>query len=260
MAVDIYGWNADAPLVIAHRGASSVAPENTMPAFVQALELGSDAVEMDLKFSRDEALIVHHDQTLDRTTNGSGKVSEAEWVELKKLDAGSYHGQAFAGVRIPLLEEVFDELGDKLLYNLELTEYGRPFTQLVDKVVAMVDRFHLGAHVLYSSFNPVELFRVTRLVGAARVALLVHARTPGLMRLLARALVPHAIFHPQDELVDRTLIRSVHAVGKRINVWTVNSEDRMDQLLGWGSDGIITDLPDRAVTLRERMEARCDGG
>ena len=253
MAADKFAWNVDAPLVIAHRGASSVAPENTLPAFEKAIELGADAVEMDLKLSRDGALIVHHDQTLERTTDGSGKVADWDWYELRKLDAGSHLGREYKGVGIPLLEEVFGTLGDTLLYNLELTEYGRPFTDLARKTVEIVEGFGLQSRVLYSSFSPIELFRTSMIVGRSKIALLMHSQTPRILRLLALALIPHSTYHPHDPLVNRGLIKSIKSLEKSMNVWTVNDADRMKQLLRWDVDGIITDLPDRAVHVRDWM-------
>lgn len=106
MRTDRYQWLSDAPLVIAHRGASSVAPENTLPAFELALEAGADGIELDLKLTLDGIVVVHHDQTLDRTTDGTGLVSDHTWAQLQALDAGSKHHRRYRGTLVPRLSDV----------------------------------------------------------------------------------------------------------------------------------------------------------
>jgi glycerophosphoryl diester phosphodiesterase len=247
-------WNTNAPLVIAHRGASSIAPENTLPAFMKALAEGADAIELDVKLTKDGTLVVHHDQTLDRTTNGSGFVYEWTWKELRKLDAGGHDSERYSEVRIPSLYNVFASLGDQILYNLELTEYRRPMTDIAEKTTRLVRECHLEENVLFSSFNPLELFRLAKLVDRSRIALLMDTGSPGIFRMIARGVVPHMSYHPSDELVDSNLIQSTHEIGKNVNVWTVNDPDRMKKLLSWGVDGIITDFPDLAVRARDNLE------
>lgn len=246
-------WEHDAPLVIAHRGASLITPENTIPAFERALEMGADAIELDVKQSRDGVLVVFHDQTLSRTTNGEGRLYDWDWEDLQRLDAGSYHDQAFSSVGIPRLEDVFDRLGDSILYNLELTEYQRWTTDLTEKTIKMVSRYGLQDNVLYSSFSPLELLRASRLVRKEAIALLMHERTPAILRGFERMVVPCSTYHPYDGLVTIEMVRRFKRGGKRINVWTVDDEERMRTLLSWGVDGIITDLPDRAIKIREEF-------
>lgn len=254
MPTDKNRWNVDAPLVIAHRGASSIAPENTLPAFITALAEGADAIELDIKLTKDGTLVVHHDQTLDRTTNGSGFVSEWTWKELRKLDVGGHDSERYKDVRIPSLKNVFESLGDQLLYNLELTEYRRPMTDITVKTTRLVREYHLENNVLFSSFSPLELFRLAKLVDRSRIALLMDRGASGLLRMIARRVIPYMSYHPSDELVDSSLIQSTHKIGKRVNVWTVNDQDRMEKLLSWGVDGIITDVPDLAVRARDSLE------
>ncbi|MDF1498964.1 MAG: glycerophosphodiester phosphodiesterase family protein [Anaerolineales bacterium] len=255
MATEDYRWKSDAPLVIAHRGASSIAPESTLHAFRCAVEGGADAVEMDLKLSRDGVIVVHHDQSLDRTTDGKGFVADWTWSELSRLDAGIHYGAEFLSAGIPRLQDVFDEMGDRLLYNLELTEYRRPFTSLTEDTVELVRAYDLEECVLYSSFSPIELFRAARLVDRERLALLVHERTPAFTRALMRWITPHAFFHPSDEMTTQQLIDQSHAGGKSVNVWTVNEHDRMRDLFEWGADGLITDAPDIACRIRAELES-----
>jgi glycerophosphoryl diester phosphodiesterase len=254
MAPDQNKWEYVAPLVIAHRGASLIAPENTIPAFERAFEMGADAIELDVKLSRDGVLVVFHDQILSRTTNGEGQLYDWDWEDLQRLDAGSHHGQAFSNVGIPRLEDVFEHLEDRVLYNIELTEYQRWTTDLTVKTIRMVSRYGLQDNVLYSSFNPLELLRASRLVHKEAIALLMHEKTPAILRVFERMVVPYSSYHPYDGLVTREMVQRIKRAGKRINVWTVNEEERIGTLLSWGVDGIITDLPDRAIKIRDELQ------
>ena len=123
---DRRNWDSSAPLVIAHRGASMYAPENTLAAFELAIEMGADAIELDTMLTADGIPIVIHDHSLDRTTDGIGSVSSKTVAELKLLDAGSAFDIRFAGERIPTLEEVFSAVGKKIMINVELKNYVSP--------------------------------------------------------------------------------------------------------------------------------------
>ena len=256
MAVNDLKWIHDAPLVIAHRGASSIAPENTLPAFEAAVEQGADGIELDVKLSRDGVLGVHHDQTLERTTNGSGRLSHWDWSDLQKLDAGVHFGDEFRGIGIPTLEEVFKSIGNQTLYNLELTEYQRLRTDIASKTIELVGEHQLEKNVLYSSFNPFELIRASSRVERSTLALLVHAATPAIIRILVRVLTPQEVYHPENSIVNEALINTLHRSNQRINVWTVNDENRMRALFEWGVDGLITDVPALAVNVRAGKESR----
>ncbi len=121
-------------LNIAHRGASALAPENTMAAFAMAVELGADAIELDLHVSRDGELVVIHDHTLDRTTDGEGPVHTRSLQELKRLDAGRWFGESFAGQRIPTLAEVLDRFSGKIPLALEIKAGSAFFRGIEERV------------------------------------------------------------------------------------------------------------------------------
>ena len=141
------------PKIFAHRGASAYAPENTMAAFSLAVHQGADAIELDAKLSADGYVVVMHDDTVDRTTNGTGRVSSLSLAELQKLDAGSKFPPLFKSEKVPTLEEVYETLGRKILINVELTNYSTPMDDLPDKVIALVKKFNLEERVLLSSFS-----------------------------------------------------------------------------------------------------------
>ena len=122
--------NRSRPLIYAHRGASALAPENTLAAFLLAQRLGADGIELDVMLTADNQLIVIHDDTVDRTTNGHGKVAEMPLAALRDLDAGSYFGEAYRGEKLPTLAEVYEALGGKLRINVELKNYAHPLDAL----------------------------------------------------------------------------------------------------------------------------------
>ncbi|HBY09528.1 MAG TPA: glycerophosphodiester phosphodiesterase, partial [Chloroflexi bacterium] len=118
--------NLPRPAIFAHRGASAYAPENTLAAFKLAVDQGADAIELDAKLCADGQIIVIHDQTVERTSNGAGKVADLPLSALQELDAGSWFGLEFKGEPIPTLDEVFEAVGQKIFINIELTNYASP--------------------------------------------------------------------------------------------------------------------------------------
>lgn len=246
-------WESDAPLVIAHRGASARAPENTLAAFRLAASMGADAVELDAKLTRDGEIVVHHDRSLERTTNGFGMVHQLRLEELRKLDAGSSFGETYAGERIPTLREVLELSHSGLLFNIELTNYADPFDPLPEKALALVQDLGLGERVLFSSFNPIALRKLQDEVRLERLAILLMTRQPRFLRALFRRWAPHGWVHPQVGLPTEAWVESHHRRGLRLNVWTVNERAPMSACFKMGLDGIITDFPDLALTVRREV-------
>jgi glycerophosphoryl diester phosphodiesterase len=246
-------WSFNAPHVIAHRGASLIAPENTLLAFRLAAELGADAIELDAKLTADGHAVIHHDRTLDRTTDGSGPLSAKTLEELQRLDAGSHLDRKFAGECIPTLRQVFQEIGDRLLMNIELTNYSRPFNQLPEVVSRMIFEFDLMGRVLISSFNPIALIKMRRLAPEIPLGLLVMDTEPFWLIAFFRLMTPYQAYHPSFPMVDKQLVQREHHLGHRVNVWTVNEEDKIRELVSMGIDGVITDVPDIAHEVAEEF-------
>jgi glycerophosphoryl diester phosphodiesterase len=232
------------PVVIAHRGASAHAPENTLAAFRLALEHGADGVELDAKLSADGHVMVIHDQTVDRTTGGHGRVRELTLAQLKKLDAGSHFDSSFAREQIPTLDEVFVAVGARTLVNLELTNYASPADKLPDKVADLVIKFGLQEHILFSTFHPLTLIRIRRRLPQVPVALLaIPGGAGGLARgWLGRLLSPKAL-HPYYTDVSAKTMAAEKRRERMVNAWTVNDPEEMRRLFQMGIDGIITDDP-----------------
>src|SRR3989304_10409901 len=160
------------PLIFAHRGASAYAPENTLAAFRLALEHGADGIELDAKLSADGQVVVIHDQTVDRTTDGHGRVNQLTLTQLRQLDAGFCKGAAFKGERIPTLAEVLEMLGDRLIINIELTNYDSPQDGLPEKAAELVRAGHLEQSVLFSSFLPSNLLAIRNILPSVPLAIL----------------------------------------------------------------------------------------
>jgi len=244
-------------LVIAHRGASAVAPANTMPAFERAVELGADGIEFDVHLSADGVPVVIHDFAVDATTDGSGRVAQMTLAQLKQLDAGSHFDSAYTGERIPTLEEVLQTFENRLLLNVELKSVSLRDNGLERAVLALVARYELGSRVLLSSFNPFSLRRAKQIAPHVRAGLLY---APDLPLFLSRAwlapLFPHEARHPEHTMVDARYMTWARRRGYRVNAWTVDDPDEMRRLIGLGVNGIITNVPDvmREVLKKSRRE------
>ncbi len=242
-------WYRDAPLVIAHRGASLHAPENTMAAFNLAVEVGAHAIELDAKLSRDGEVVIMHDSTLDRTTDGTGTVRSHTVMELRALDAGSRFGESFTGEKVPILADVCDSLAGKILINVELTNYATPFDQLPEKVISLIVHRGIEKNVLISSFNPVVLIRSKRIAPDIPIGLLVRGSPRLLINRLMRSWIMYDCYHPAWEHVSQDLIEQERSAGNRIHVWTLNTAEEMINLAQAGVNGIITDDPSLALNV-----------
>ena len=239
---------SDRTLNIAHRGASAAAPPNTLAAFRRAADLGADGVELDVHLSADGVPVVIHDFTVDGTTDGTGRVRDLPLAALRELDAGSRFDPAFAGERIPTLEEVFAEVGGRLLINVELKSMpGNDYPGLEEAVAALVRRHGLADRVLVSSFNPFALRRFRRAMPEVPVGFLYETAPLSRAARLAAALVrlrPQAL-HPWWGMITPAAVRRAHARGQRVVAWTVDDPAAMARLVEWGVDAIITNYPDR---------------
>ncbi|MBN1887740.1 MAG: hypothetical protein JW850_07105 [Thermoflexales bacterium] len=230
---------------MAHRGARRVAPPNTLAAFVRALELGADGVELDVHLSADGVPVVIHDFSLEATTDGHGPVSSKTLAELKELDAGSAFDPAFAGERIPTLEEVFEAIGQLALINIELKALGPLGGGLERAVAGLVQKHGLEKRVLCSSFNPFALRRIKRLLPHVPAGLLYAPDVPFYQRRAWLApLCPHEARHPHYTMLTPSSLQALRRRGYRVNVWTVNDPADMRRMIEMGVDAIITDRPD----------------
>lgn len=238
---------------IAHRGASGVLPENTRHSFVKALDLGAQAIELDVQLTRDEVPVIIHDETLDRTTNGSGRVCDTDFTTIAELDAGSWFGASFQGVEVPTLEEVLRLIGGRALINIELKPDAERVHTLVKHVVTTVARLDCFDHVVFSSFERAALKRIRNLAPGARLGVLCGADDVEDAISFAR-MVRASNLHPHVRAVDSGLIETAHACGWRVWTWTANEPGEIALLAAMGVDGIFTDYPDRVVQLNRACD------
>lgn len=257
---------AGAPLLIAHRGGSHLAPENTLPAFERALAWWrADVLELDVQPTRDGEVVVIHDATLDRTTDGQGRVSEQTLAEIRRCDAGyrfsADGGRSFPfrgqGVRVPTLDEVLERFPAARV-NVEIKD-GRA-QQAVWRVV---QRHGAWARVLIAAGRRANRARFRRYPGATSasqeelLAFYLHHRA----RLAAFYAPGVDAFqmperHAGHQVLSPRLVREAHAWNVAVHVWTVNDEADMRRLLGWGVDGIVTDRPDVLAHVLHAVAAR----
>ena len=231
------------PYFFAHRGASAYAPENTLEAFHLALEQGARLVEFDVKLTADQQVIILHDQTVDRTTDGSGNVKQLSVREIKKLDAGGWFDEKYRNVKIPTLDEVFESLGNSLCMNVELTNYATPFDGLVKRVCELVKKHRLESSILFSSFYPTNLIQARNLLPEVPCGQLALPGRSGWWQRSWGGLINIQADHPFTSDVTSNTVVKAHNHGRLIHVWTVNGPDEMRRLCGLGVDGFFTDDP-----------------
>ena len=231
--------------IFAHRGFSLQYPENTMTAFRKALEAGADGIEMDARLTQDGQIVIMHDPTIDRTTNGKGKVRDMLLQEILGLDAGIKKGVVFENERVPMLEQVFAELGGKLLLNIELCNYDEGDNrQLANQTVELIEKYKLVDSVIISSFRFNNLVYVKDKNPSISCGLLAKQ---GLLGLFARNLLNHSVsvdaLHPYYTDVNTGLIRKEQQCGRKVRAWSVNDPQDIRQLYELGVDAIFTDDP-----------------
>jgi glycerophosphoryl diester phosphodiesterase len=239
------------PVIFAHRGACARAPENTIAAFELALAQQTDAIELDVKLSADGHVVVVHDPTVDRTTEGHGRVRDLTLAELKSLAAGKGFSGPYQNEKIPTLEEVFEAVGKRTFINIELTNYSTRGDALVETVCMLVKKHRMHERVLFSSFLASNLTKARNFLPEVPRGLLA---MPGLLGVWARSFGfsfgKYDALHPSLKDVAQQQAIRVHRLKRRLYVWTVNEEQDMRRLFHWGVDGIFTDDPGLAVKVR----------
>jgi len=231
-------------LVIAHRGASGHAPENTLAAFRRAVALGASFIETDLHLSRDAHFVAIHDDTVNRTTNGQGKVHDLTLADLRRLDAGSWFGSEFSGERIPTLEEIleFAKKNDVVFY-LELKPTGAWGGEHA-LIGALRDSGEI-ARTIVISFDAGIIAALRKIEPTLMTGLLFDGQID---QPLERAVeVGARQLAVRGDLVTPALIAEAHKRDLQIVCWTVNQPAHMRLLIEAGADGIMSDYPDRLV-------------
>lgn len=233
--------------VWAHRGASGYAPENTIPAFELALEQGAEAFELDVQLTRDDQVVVIHDETLERTTNGTGWVADHSLEDLRRLDA-SYGHEKFAGTPMPTLEEVFALVKDTTTrLNLELKNSRMAYKGLEERVLGLIQGHDMADRVIISTFNHYSLRHLVAL-GATQPLGALYSEPLWKPWAYATRLGATAL-HPSMAATRRKIIDKSHEHGLAVHVWTVNEPDDLKKMIRLGVDAVITNYPNLARSL-----------
>lgn len=233
--------------IVAHRGASRIAPENTLSAMRKAIEFGADFAECDVFQTKDGELVLFHDEEMDRTTGKGGMIWDYTLAELKTMEVGSWFHEEFRGEPIPTLREVIQLVKGKIKLNIEVKVSGKD-PDIAQKVVEIIQSEGIEQDCMVTSFEKPVILKVKE---------------------IAPQVITGFIFdeeHPPDifegnweyvcskrNIVDEDFVRVAKRKGKKIFVWTVNYPAEMKELIALGVDGIITDVPD---LLKEVLDQR----
>ncbi len=235
--------------IIAHRGASAQAPENTLVAYRRALAIGVDGVELDVHLSADGEPVILHDPTLERTTNGRGLVRALPLAELRRLDAGRWFGDAFAGERLPTLPEALDLLS-RVRVIIEIKNAPVPYPGIAGRVASVI---RASAHraVSVSSFDHTVLVAMKKEMPALETAVLYFARPVDPVRLARDA--GATVLHPHWTMLAPDTVAAAHAAGLRVEVWVADEPEDLRRMVAIGPDGIMTNHPDRLRAVLAEM-------
>lgn len=249
--------------IIAHRGANKKAPQNTIPAFIKAIEENADGFETDVHLTRDNVPVICHNYTIDATSDGVGEISSYTLEEIKKFDFGSYFSEDFADTPLPTLEE-FLELTSKSdceIINIELKCPREGMTVLVEKTLECIDKVGCLDKVLISSFSPEILKTVKAMNESCKTAFLyptsqINVYKPVINPFPVVENISCDVLHPASAAVLEKHVKLAHEKGLKVNVWTVNEKKAIERLLDFGVDGLITDMPLETRQIVEEYESK----
>jgi glycerophosphoryl diester phosphodiesterase len=234
------------PLLIGHRGFPAKYPENTLASFEAAVDAGCDMIELDVTLTKDRHVVVIHDDTLDRTTTGRGRVRDCTLEEIRRLDAGGWFDRRFSGERVPLLSEVLERISGRCLLNIEIKagafEKGYPADSIERQVVELVKRHGAARRVLVGSFESKIIGRIAAMEDPPAVSLIseheADARTLGFLKN-TRAFS----WNPNFKVLKPAQVGLIHAAGLRIFPWTINTRKEAEETMRLGVDGLICNDP-----------------
>ena len=231
--------------VIAHRGFSGKFPENTVVAFKEAIKLGVDDIEMDIKITKDGTLVILHDESVDRTTNGTGKIQELTIEQVKDLDAGSWFSPAFKGIKIPTFNEALDSIPDNIELNLHLLP-NPVITRNV--IITLKERNRINNSYLAIDAGQIQLAR--EMCKEIRICNMRTQTNPvEYIEETHRLKCPILQFYTPAYEVTKELIDKAHSYGIFVNVFFADTENEMKKLIENGADAILTNRPDILIKI-----------
>lgn len=237
-----------APVLFGHRGCSTKAPENTLAAFEYALNHKITGIELDVQMCASGELVVIHDFDFFRISGQMVLVSEAPYENIRELDAGSWFDPKFQGEKIPLLSEVFELIGNKMLYDIEIKHRDKHPFEVEDKVVKLIKKFNLQKNCIISSFNPFSLRQVNKIDQFIPTAL-IYSANPEVPLILRRGqgrfFTKNTFLKPHADKLTRTSVFLLKRVeGYSIIPWTVNTSEDAKKQLEWGASALISRCPE----------------
>ena len=238
------------PYIWAHRGADGYAPENTLPAFQMAADMGADGVELDVQLTKDGQIVVCHDERLDRTSNGKGWLNDFTLVQLKEMDF-SGGNKEYAGVQIPTLREVLELLKDTGMYvDLELKTKTFPYPGIERKCINLIKEMGYDNRVIFCSFNHLSLQKIRLLAPEMKIGYLYLHAAASLIPF-AKKLGVDALHITQRNILVPGFVEKCAEQGIAINAWTINNEKEYQCCADNGVHAVITDYPDRVRQFRD---------
>lgn len=229
--------------VYAHRGDSGRYPENTMLAFREAAKTGCDGIELDVQLTKDGTVVIIHDETIDRTTDGSGYVKNITYQEIRKFHASKICGGKYGFEPIPCFEEYCDWVKDQnLITNIELKTNLYYYEELEEKTLQIIRKYGLERQVMFSSFNHVSLLHLKKLAPEIPCCALVEHKGIGNAGYYCSK-YQFEYYHPDFKGVTEEVVHNCKAYGIHMNVWTVNDMEPLGTLYEWGCDGVISNFP-----------------
>jgi len=225
--------------VTAHRGASGLAPENTIASVKKAIELKADYSEIDAQEISDGSIIIFHDTSLNRTTGNNGNIWNQTLQTLSQMEAGSWFSEEFTGEKIPLLEEIIDLANDAMKLNIELKMNGNE-KLLAKKVVKIVHNKNFVDRCIITSFDFNEVNKVREIDRNIKIGYIFKNIPEDIDVFTADC----EILSVSRKIVDSEFVNKAKLFNKEIHVWTVNNPEEMEKLINLGVDNIITDRPD----------------
>lgn len=242
------------PKIWAHRGASGYYPENTMPAFEKAVEMGADGIELDIQLTRDNQIVVLHDEWIDRTSDGKGWLKDFSLEELRRYNFNRTHPKE-GRLCIPTMQEVFELIRPtNLRINIELKTGIVFYEQLEEKILGLTKEMGMEDRVIYSSFNHYTIKKIRELEPGAQTGFLYSDGTMDMPQYAKRYGV-NALHPALYNLQYPHFLEECRQDGLKVHVWTVNEPEHMELCCRYGVDAIITNYPDRALEIVGKMKA-----
>ena len=245
------------PLIIAHRGDVTNAPENTLPAFEKAIYSGADGIELDVRLTKDDRLVVFHDRLLGRTAAGSGPVNHYTQDEIRGLDVGSWFAPKFKGTQVPTLDEVFESLPKDFLINVEMKTIMKGMRFIAHKVAEAVRRHARWNSTLVASFNPISLWELRKIEPRIIRGYIWSRRHPFPIRSRCfTPLVQANWYDPANDSYNPKLHQKFHSRGARVMVWDLDFDQDLERMVAARVDAAVTDSLQDMLELKENLEDR----